>query len=49
MRRFAERLRAAGKSKMLIIGAVMRKLVHIAYGVRKHRRPFDPKFNTVPA
>ncbi len=49
VRRFAERLRAAGKSKMLIIGAVMRKLVHIAYGVLKHRRPFDPNFNTVPA
>jgi transposase len=49
LRRFAERLRAAGKSKMLVIGAVMRKLVHLAYGVLKSRRPFDPNFNTVRA
>lgn len=49
LRAFAQRLRDAGKSKMLIIGAVMRKLVHIAYGVLKHRRPFDPNFYTVTA
>lgn len=38
------RLSAAGKSKMLIIGAAMRKLLHLAYGVLKSRRPFDPHF-----
>lgn len=36
-------LRARGKSKMAVIGAVMRKLAHIAYGVLKSGRPFDPR------
>ena len=40
------RLSAAGKSKMLIVGAAMRKLLHIAYGVLKSQRPFDPTFST---
>jgi transposase len=26
----------------VIIGAVMRKLVHIIYGVLKHQTPYDP-------
>jgi len=38
------RLSAQGKSKMLIIGAAMRKLLHLAYGVLKSGRPFDPDF-----
>ena len=38
------RLSAKGKSKMLIIGAAMRKLLHIAFGVLKSGRPFDPNF-----
>ena len=38
------RLSAQGKSKMLIIGAAMRKLLHLAYGVLKSGRPFDPNF-----
>ncbi len=38
---FSERLKSAGKSKMLIIGAVMRKLVHIIYGVLKSGKSFD--------
>jgi transposase len=37
-----ERLTAKGKSKMTIVGAVMRKLLHLAYGVLKTRKPFDP-------
>lgn len=41
--RFADRLEAAGKPKMVIIGAVMRKLAHIIYGVLKSGKPFDPK------
>jgi transposase len=40
---FAARLAAAGKHRMAIVGAVMRKLLHQAYGVLKHQRPFDPK------
>jgi transposase len=39
---FAERLAARGKAKKVIICAVMRKLVHIVYGVLKHRTPYDP-------
>jgi transposase len=40
---WAEGLRARGKSKMSVIGAVMRKLIHIAYGVLKSERPFNPE------
>ena len=39
---FAARLAARGKAKKVIIGAVMRKLVHICYGVLKHQTPYDP-------
>jgi transposase len=39
---FRQRLAAAGKPPMLIIGAMMRKLIHVAFGVLKSRRPFDP-------
>jgi transposase len=39
-----ERLLKAGKPKMLIVGAVMRKLVHIIYGVLKNDQPFDPDY-----
>jgi len=42
MRAFAERLAAKGKPKKVVIGAVMRKLVHICYGVLKHQTPYDP-------
>jgi hypothetical protein len=27
---------------MLIIGAMMRKLIHVAFGVLKSGQPFDP-------
>jgi transposase len=37
-----QRLAAAGKPPMLIIGAMMRKLVHVAFGVLKSRKAFDP-------
>jgi transposase len=37
-----ERLRAKGKHNMLIIAAAMRKLIHIAFGVLKSGKPFDP-------
>jgi transposase len=39
---FASRLRSAGKPKMSIVCAVMRKLIHIAFGVLKHQKPFNP-------
>jgi transposase len=31
-----------GKCPMVIVGAAMRKLLHLAYGVLKSGRPFDP-------
>jgi transposase len=42
LRQFSERLSRRGKTKMVIIGAVMRKLLHLAFGVLKTRKPFDP-------
>jgi transposase len=39
---FFKRLKAAGKPPMLIIGAMMRKLVYVAFGVLKSGQPFDP-------
>jgi hypothetical protein len=35
-------LAAAGKPPKLIIGAMMRKLVHVAFGVLKSGKAFDP-------
>lgn len=42
-KRFCQRLALAGKPPKLIIGAMMRKLVHVAFGVLKSGKPFDPK------
>lgn len=39
---FAQRLLAAGKPKKLILAALMRKIVMIAYGVLKSKSPFNP-------
>lgn len=40
---FVQRLLSAGKSKMVIIVALMRKLVTIAQAVLKHQQPFNPE------
>lgn len=37
------RLVRRGKSRMAAIGAAMRKLVHICYGVLKHQAPYQPQ------
>ena len=37
-----DRLLAAGKLNMVIVGAAMRKLIHLAYGVLKTGRAYDP-------
>ena len=42
VRSFCERLALHGKTKMQIIGAAMRKLIHMAYGVLKTGKHFDP-------
>jgi transposase len=36
------RLHAAGKPPMVILGAAMRKLIHLAFGVLKSGRAYDP-------
>lgn len=41
-RRFLDRLTGAGKSPMIIIVAMMRKLLHVAFGVLKAGQKFDP-------
>jgi len=41
-KRFRERLVAAGKAPKLIIGAMMRKLLHVAFGVLKSGQMFNP-------
>jgi len=42
IREFASRLSQNGKTPMQVICAAMRKLLHIAFGVIKSNRPFDP-------
>lgn len=42
IQQWAAGLRARGKCEMQIIGAVMRKLLHLAFGVVKSGRPYDP-------
>jgi len=43
IRRQYIRLLKRGKSKMTAIGAAMRKLVHICFGVLKHQVPYQPQ------
>ncbi len=40
----AARLRARGKCPMAIVGAAMRKLVQLAFGVLHQGQPFDPQW-----
>jgi transposase len=44
IRALGRRISAKGRCKMVVIGAAMRKLLHLAYGVLKSGRPFDPTF-----
>jgi transposase len=46
VRAMSERLKERGKCPMQVIGAAMRKLLHLAYGVLKSGRPFDPELKT---
>ena len=46
-KRFRERLAAHGKPPKLIIGAMMRKLVQVAFGVAKSGKAFDPALHGV--
>jgi transposase len=42
LRAFADRLRARGLAGKALVVAVMRKLLHLVYGVLKSGHPFDP-------
>lgn len=44
VRALADRLAAKGKKRMTIVGAAMRKLVHLVYGVLKNGQAFDPNY-----
>lgn len=44
VRSFCERLSCSGLKPMEVIGAAMRKLLHLAYGILKSGRPFDPDY-----
>jgi transposase len=46
LRGFFTRLVAAGKPRMQAIGACMRKLVMICYGILKNRQPFNPDWDS---
>jgi transposase len=41
---FSQRLLAKGKVKMQVVGAAMRKLLHLVFGVMKSLKPFDPNY-----
>ncbi len=43
VRHLYQRLLARGKCKMAAIGAAMRKLLHICFGVIKHQTPYQPQ------
>lgn len=49
VRALAQRLAAKSKHAMVIVGAAMRKLLRIAYGVLKSACPFDPAFSPRPS
>jgi transposase len=44
---FCTNLLERGKHKMAVIGAAMRKLLHLAYGIIKSGKPFDPNYGKV--
>ena len=44
IRNFAEKLEARGLCKLAIVTAVMRKLLHIVFGVLKTGKIFDPDY-----
>ena len=46
IRNLKERLEQKGKHTGVIIGAAMRKLLHLANGVLKNGTPFDPQYES---
>ncbi|WP_039457495.1 IS110 family transposase [Candidatus Jidaibacter acanthamoebae] len=48
MKEFACRLKSKSKNTMVIIGAIMRKLLHIIFGIIRHKTKFGPQMLQVP-
>ncbi len=46
---FCERLSERGKPAMIVVGAAMRKLLHIVYDILKSDQPFAPAYFEKPA
>jgi transposase len=44
IRSLAHRMAQRGQCKMAILGAAMRKIVHLCFGVLKHQTPYLPSF-----
>jgi transposase len=42
---FGDRLKATGLAPKAVVGAVMRKLAHLIYGVIKSGQPFNANFS----
>jgi transposase len=49
LRQVYQSLLKGGKSKMSALGALMRRIIHVAYGMLKHNTPYNPKMGTVTA
>lgn len=49
VRAFCARLLDRGLAPLAVIGAAMRKLMHLIYGILKSGKPFDPSFASLPA
>lgn len=45
LRHFAHRLRDAGKAKMTVVAAVMRKLLVLIFAILKSGHPYDPNYS----
>lgn len=45
LRHFAQRLREAGKAKMTVVAAVMRKLLVLIFAILKSGHPYDPTYS----
>lgn len=46
LKQVADRLLAAGKPKMVVVGAIMRKLLCLVYAILKSGRPYDPTYQS---
>jgi len=46
---FCDRLAQRGLPKMAIVAAAMRKLLHLVFGILKHKQPFDPNYLLQPS